>query len=84
MEEKTIKQIILSLKRLIKELKSGYCNNLSSEQINRLERGFSEILEVEKEISYGRIYTNSNDDRSLFRSNFIHNVFSSKKKRNKN
>ena len=82
MEETTIAQIITALKRLIKELKSGYCNRLSSEQIERLENGFSQILEVEKEVKNGLCVNRNNDRRSPW-SSFVHHVFPIKKERDK-
>ena len=82
MEETTIAQIITALKRLIKELKSGYCNQLSSQQIERLENGFSQILDVEKEVNNG-LYVNRNNDRRFSWRNFLYHVFPTKKERDK-
>jgi len=82
MEETTVKEIISALKRLIKELKDGYCDRLSSNQIDRLEHGFSLILEVEKEVKNG-LYVNRNHDRRFSWSNLIHHVFPFKKERDK-
>jgi len=83
MEENTVKEIIAALKRLIKELKDGYCDGLSSNQIDRLERGFSEILEVEKEVNKNGLYTDSNNDRSLSWRNIFRHVLPFKKERDK-
>lgn len=87
MEKNTIKEIIKALKRLIYELKKGYCNELNSDQLQKLENGFSDILEVEREINknkYDRLHEHSNHNRFLTRmyswNNIFHSLLPAKKK----
>ena len=80
MGSETKKAIIKALKRLIKELKEGYCECLSEKQIKELMEGFAKILQVEKEVADGN--ANSNSHRFCPWANIFHNVFSFKKEGN--
>ncbi len=84
MEKNTVKEIINALKRLIYELKNGFCENLSNDQIKKIENGFREILSVEKEIIDGndRLHADMYHNRLYSWRNFICNVLSFKKKGN--
>ena len=84
MEKDTIKGIIKALKGLISDLKKGYCDELNSDQLKRLESGFASILSVEQEIKnkrYDRLHSNRSYGCNYYFGNIIHNVFSFKKER---
>ena len=82
MEKNTIKETTKALKRLIYKLNRGYCENLTASQLEKLEKGFENILEVEKELSYG-LCINRNNGRRLSWRNFLYHVFPTKEERNK-
>lgn len=84
MEKDTIKGIIKALKGLISDLKNGYCNELNSDQLKRLESGFASILSVEQEIKkqrYDRLHSNRSYGSNYYFGNIIHAIFSFKKER---
>ena len=82
MEKELIEEIINSLKKLIKELKNGYCDNLTSDQLIELQNGFEHILKVEKEVEYG-FNAARNPRRFISWSNILHHVFPFKKEGDK-
>ena len=82
MEKETVNNIVKALKRLIYKLKNGYCECLTDEQIKSLMQGFSNILQVEKEVEYG-FNAARNPRRFISWSNILHHVFPFKKERDK-
>jgi len=84
MENNTVREIIRALKRLIRELEKGYCENLTSEQLERLEEGFNNILIVEKEVKNNRygLCTDRNNGGSFSWNRLLHALLSLKKKGN--
>ena len=74
--------IIKALKRLINELKNGYCECLTEEQLDKLMQGFESILQVEKEVANG-FNSNRRTNRFMLWSNIFHNVFPFKKEGDK-
>ena len=82
MEKKLINEIISALKRLIKKLESGYCQDLNKEQLSNLEDGFGKILKVEKEVNNGFV-SNNNSSRKRAGLSIFHFILSFKEKRAK-
>ena len=76
-------KIIEALKRLIKKLKSGCCDNLTDSQLKDLEDGFQKILKVESEV-YNGFNTNSGFNRFCHRLNFFNSFFSIQNGRDEN
>lgn len=79
MSKELINRIIKALKRLIKELEHGYCDNLTDKQLNELESGFEKILKVEKEVSNGHD-AGGGTYRKFFRLDFLYSLFPGKER----
>jgi hypothetical protein len=80
MERQLIKEIIKALKRLIKELESGYCDHLTPEQLKELEEGFEKILKIEKEVNNGYRFDCRSNRIFLWYSSFSSLLFHRKRK----
>lgn len=83
MNENLKKKTIEALKRLIKKLKSGCCDNLTDNQLKDLEEGFQKILKVESEFKNG-YNTDSGFIRFCHRINFFNSIFPFQNGRNEN